>query len=76
MDVMRSTLEDGLRALREATELAKSIHPTVDDQYREWILQIEALPENQSGSDKTWVWEAQQTFLDFFKLPRRTVRRR
>jgi hypothetical protein len=72
---MRSTLEDGLRALRQATELAKSIRPTVDEQYREWILQVEARPENQSGSDKTRVWLAQRTFLAFFKLPRRIVPR-
>jgi hypothetical protein len=64
---MKSTLEDGLRALERASELAKSIHPTVDEQYRQWILQIEARPENQSGSDKAWVWQAQQTFLSFFK---------
>ena len=64
---MKSTLEDGLRALERASEAAKSIHPTVDDQYREWILQVEARPENQSGSDKSWVWHAQQTFLSVFK---------
>jgi len=67
---MRSTLEDGLRALRNATELAKSIHPTVDEEYLEWILEIEARPENQSGSDKTWVLHAQQVFLSVFKSVR------
>jgi len=67
---MRSTLEDGLRALRNATELAKSIHPSVDEEYLEWILEIEARPENQSGSDKTWVWHAQQVFLSVFKSVR------
>jgi hypothetical protein len=64
---MRSTLEDGLRALARAGELAKSIHPTVDEQYRQWILQIEARPENQSGNDKTHVWHAQRVFLESFK---------
>jgi hypothetical protein len=64
---MKSTLEDGLRALERASELAKSIHPTVDDQYREWILMIEALPANQSGADKTGIWHAQQAFLAVFK---------
>lgn len=64
---MKSTLEDGLRALERASELATSIHPTVDDEYREWILTIEALPANQSGADKSGVWQAQQAFLSVFK---------
>jgi len=64
---MKSTLEDGLRALERASELAKSIHPTVDEQYRQWILHIEGLAENQSGNDKSGGWHAQQTFLSFFK---------
>jgi hypothetical protein len=68
---VRNTLEDGLRALREATERAESIRPTVDEQYLQWILQVEARPENQSGSDKTGIWHAQQLFLDFFKHARR-----
>jgi hypothetical protein len=55
---MKSTLEDGLRAPERAGEVAQSIHPTVDEQYRQWILQIEARPENQSGNDKTHVWRA------------------
>jgi len=62
-----STLEDGLRALERASELAKSIHPTVDDQYRDWILQIEARPENQSGADKSGGWRALQSYLSFFR---------
>jgi hypothetical protein len=67
---MRSTLEDGLRALARASELAKSIHPTVDDQYLKWILEIEARPENQSGTDKSGGWRAHQAFLSFFKNAR------
>ena len=64
---MRSALEEGLEALRRASELAKSIHPTVDDQYLQWILQIEARPENQPGADKTSKWHAQQRFVESFK---------
>lgn len=67
---MKSTLEDGLRALERASELAKSIHPTVDDQYLKWILEIEARPDNQSGTDKSGVWHAQQSFLSVFKAAR------
>jgi hypothetical protein len=39
---MRPTLEDGLRALR-------------DEEYLRAIRLVEALPQNQSGADKTWV---------------------
>jgi hypothetical protein len=27
------------------------------DEYMRWIAEVEALPENQSGADKTWVAE-------------------
>jgi hypothetical protein len=70
MNGMRSDLEDGLRILREATERAKSIRPTVDEQYLQWILQIEARPENQSGADKSGGWRAHLKFLSFFENAR------
>ena len=53
---MPSTIEDGLRALREATEQAASIRIELDERYRRAIALAEALPENQSGADKTWLW--------------------
>ncbi len=64
---MRSTLEDGLRALREATELAASIRIDLDDRYLWAIALAEALPENQSGSDKTWVWRMDRAFREHYK---------
>jgi hypothetical protein len=72
---MRPTLEDGLRALREATELAKSIRIELDDEYLEWIAQVEALPRNQSGMDKSGVWPAQRAFRDSFKNARLVARK-
>jgi hypothetical protein len=59
---MRVTLEDGLRALREATELARDVRVEIDDAYLEAIARVEALPGNQSGVDKTWVWRALDAF--------------
>jgi hypothetical protein len=53
---MGVTLEDGLRALRESTELARSIRIELDADYLRAIALVEASPANQSGSDKTWVW--------------------
>ncbi len=59
---MDPTLEDGLRALREATEQAKSIRIELDEGYRRAIAFAEARPENQSGADKTWVWRMDAAF--------------
>ena len=53
---MKTTLDDGLRALAESSELAKSIRIELDDGYLRAIAIVEALPENQSGADKSWVW--------------------
>ena len=52
---MRPTLEDGLRALREASEQAATIRIELDEEYLRAIRLVEALPQNQSGADKTWV---------------------
>ena len=64
---MRPTLEDGLRALRESTELAKSVRIDLDDDYLANIARVEARPENQSGVDKSWVFRLDEAFRDMFK---------
>jgi hypothetical protein len=64
---MRPTLEDGLRALRESTELAKSIRIELDEDYLANIARVEARPENQSGADKSGVWRMDQAFRSMFK---------
>jgi hypothetical protein len=56
MRPMKTTLEDGLRALAESAELAKSIRIELDEDYLRAIAIVEAMPENQSGADKSWVW--------------------
>ena len=53
---MPVTLDDGLRALREATDLASKIRIELDDRYLRAIALAEALPTNQSGANKAWVW--------------------
>ena len=55
--IMGVTLDDGLRALRESAALARSIRVELDDAYLRRIAEVEAMPANQSGSDKTWVWQ-------------------
>jgi len=64
---VKSTLEDGLRALAEATELAKSIRIELDDNYLALIARVEAMPQNQSGADKSWVWRIDEAFRDHYR---------
>lgn len=68
---MRPILEDGLRALREATEMARSIRIDLDDEYLANIARVEARPENQSGADKSWVWRIEAAFQHFNRAARR-----
>ena len=67
---MKPSLEDGLRALREATEQAASIQIELDDRYLRAIALAEALPQNQSGSDKSWVWRMEYAFREHFRRAR------
>ena len=67
------TLEDGLRALREASEQAESIRIELDDRYLRAIAIAEALPENQSGADKSWVGNLIRESAEHFA---RAVRKR
>jgi hypothetical protein len=65
------TLADGLRALEEATELAKSIRIELDEEYRRLIALAEALPSNQSGADKTWVGRMDTAFRTHYRETKR-----
>ena len=68
---MGPTLDDGLRALREATEQARSIRIDLDERYLRAIARVEALPSNQSGADKGWVWRTDHAFREHFRRVRR-----
>jgi hypothetical protein len=52
---MDSELEAVFRMLDDAVERAKSIRIDLDEPFLRAIAMVEALPENQSGADKTWV---------------------
>ena len=67
---MKPTLDDGRRALEVAAGQASTIRIEVDEQYAEWIAEIEARPDNQSGTDKTSVWDSQRVYLEFFEHAR------
>ena len=68
---MVHTLEEGLRALRESAEQAPSIRIDLDDEYRRAIALVEALPQNQSGADKSWVSRTNNAFRVHFRRARR-----
>lgn len=70
IETVRPTLDDGLRALEEATRLAASIRIELDDEYLRAIALAEALPQNQAGTDKTWVWRMDRAFKDTYARAR------
>lgn len=67
---MRLTLEDGLRALREATESAQSIRIELTDEYLRHIAVVESLPENRTGARKTSRWLGSPRQWDFVRRGR------
>jgi hypothetical protein len=45
-----------LKGLEEAAEFAKTYRFEMTDDYRELIERVEAMPRNQSGSDRSGPW--------------------
>jgi len=64
-------IEAVFRMLDDVAEEAKSIRIDIDDDYLHAIELAEALPENQSGADKTWVWRMDVASRTYFKHVRR-----
>jgi hypothetical protein len=64
---MNTRLEDALRALRDAAASTGNLGIEISDDYLDLIAQVEALPQNQSGADKSHVWPAQRAYVDSFK---------
>ena len=62
---------DALRLLREAAERAPSIRVDLDEAYLEAISKVEALEQNQTGADKTWVRRAEHEFQQHYRRVRR-----
>ena len=67
---MEPTLEDGLRALEEATALAKAIQVELTDDYLRLIAGVEALPQNQAGADKSGRWLGSRAYWGFVERGR------
>jgi hypothetical protein len=64
---VKPTLDDVLRALDENIELAKSIRVDITDEYLELIARVEALPQNQSGAEKSGHWWGSRAYWDFVR---------
>jgi hypothetical protein len=74
MESMDPELERVLCGLDEAVQFTKSYRFEMTEDYLALLAQVEALPRNQSGSNKSAVWPALQAYVDSFKgarlLPR------
>ena len=72
---MDPELERVLQGLDEAVEFAKSYRFEMTEDYLALLARVEAMPQNQSGADKSHVWPALQAYVDSFKnvrlLPRK-----
>ena len=72
---MKSTVEDGLRILREAAEQAAQIRIELTDDYLALIAQVEVMPQNQAGADKSERLNGSRSYLESFRnvvlLPKR-----
>lgn len=73
--VMGPTVEDALKALREATELAREIRIELTDEYLRHIAVVEALPENQPGARKSSRWLGSPRYWDSLRRGRFASRR-
>ncbi|MBI4888395.1 MAG: hypothetical protein HY824_14970 [Acidobacteria bacterium] len=64
---MDPELERALQGLDAAAEFAKSYRFELTEDYLALVARVEAMPENQSGADKSGVWPALQRYRAFFK---------
>jgi hypothetical protein len=65
--MMDPELERALRALEEAAEFAKSYRFEMTEDYLALLAQVEALPQNRPGADKSWVWRLLDSSARFYK---------
>jgi len=69
---MERDLETVLRGLDAAAEFAESYRFELTDEYVALVARIEALPENQSGTDKSHLLRDLRAYTESFKHVRRT----
>ena len=64
---MDPELKRAIRALEEAAEFAKSYRFEMTEDYLALLAQVEALPQNHPGADKSWVWRLIDSSTRFYK---------
>jgi hypothetical protein len=67
---MNRELEQALEGLKTAAEFAKTYRFEMTEDYLQLIAQVEALPRNQSGSDKSGRWLGSRSYWDWIKRGR------
>lgn len=70
---MDQELERVLRGLDEAAEFARTYRFELTEDYLALIARVEALPQNQSGADKSQVWRGLRAYTESFKHVRRVL---
>jgi len=68
---MDPELERVLEGLKETAEFAKTYHFEMTDDYLALLARVEAMPQNQSGADKSHVWRGLKAYVDTFRNVRR-----
>ncbi|MBI4263135.1 MAG: hypothetical protein HY657_02060 [Acidobacteria bacterium] len=72
---MDPELERVLQGFKEAAEFAKTFRFELTEEYLAQIAYLEALPENQSGVDKSHVWRGLRAYRETFKHVRAVPRK-
>lgn len=72
---MEGDLNRVLRGLEAEREFASSYRFEMTDDYLSLLAQVEALPGNQPGADKSHVCVALRAYVDSFKRVERVPRR-
>jgi len=61
---MDAELERALRGLEEAAAFARTYRFELSDDYLARVARVEAMPENQSGADKSGRWRGSRTYAN------------
>ena len=59
---MDPELESALRGLKEAAAFARTYRFEMTEDYLTLLARVEAMPQNQSGADKSHVWPGLQAY--------------
>ena len=63
---MDAELERALRGLEKAVEFARTYRFELTQDYLALIARVEAMPQNQSGADKSNVWRGLKAYRESF----------